>query len=259
MWGIDFNRGIPSKELALKHFKDFQDKEYGGNLVDYRKKYAWVAIDEEDYNNRLNIYRDFWDEVKKGKTIIMIHRAFPRLKAYPSILDIVTFNSKGVNKEVLKGVIEKVNSKYYSFFKNVENDYKFMVKFEEKRFCSELLELFHEFDIDKIDKEYGDHLRKDVEKIKKYADKDIIKELEEKFTPQNFVKGVESALNNMGIPEITIEEVFTGDLAVGPKKELFPNEGKVIIEVEGSRFINFWHPHVAKDIIIDVVNGLTKV
>jgi hypothetical protein len=101
-------------------------------------------------------------------------------------------------------------------------------------------------------------LKKDVEKIKEYADEFVVKELNNDFTPQNFMKGVESALRKLGIPEVTIEKVFSGDLALGPIRELFPNQDKIIIEVEGSRFINFWHPNIASDIIIDIINGLKK-
>ena len=112
--GVDLNRNIPSKELALSNFNAFVDDEEDSDLLhDYRKKYAFVAKDETDYNNRLEIYNNFWDEVRQGEIIILVHRALTRIKNMSSIMDIVVFDNE--HRLKLKEILKQLNSKYYEF------------------------------------------------------------------------------------------------------------------------------------------------
>src|SRR3989344_9448182 len=67
--GIDFNRDIPSIKTALSMY----DKSNEANeFFEYRKKYAWVARDENDYEARLKIYQSFWAEVESGSKIVLV-------------------------------------------------------------------------------------------------------------------------------------------------------------------------------------------
>ena len=103
---------------------------------------------------------------------------------------------------------------------------------------------------------FGENLKKDLEVVKKYADKEMYKELKEKFTPHNFIKAVDNALKKIPIPEVTIEHVAKGDLAYGPKNKIFPKHGKIIIEVEINSFMGFWHTKHTVNIIKDVLKEL---
>ena len=257
LWGVDLNRDVPSKELALSKFNAFiDDEEDSDALYEYRKRYAWVAKDEVDYNNRLEIYENFWNEVRKGKFIILVHRALTRIKNMSSVMDIVVFNSE--EKEKIKDIIKDVNIKYYEFLKKIDLAYKKMVIFEEERFVSNILRVFGSFDLDKISGEYKSHLLRDIEKIKIYSTPKYYKYLKEDFTPQNYLRAVKSVIENAPVPQITLEYAFDGSLAHGPKNKLLPLNGKIVIEVESSRFLNFWYPEVAADIINDIVNQINE-
>ena len=61
LWGIDFNRDIPSLKNAIEMFDEFSKGEITTDRAfKYMKKYAWVAKDENDYYSRLRIYQNFW-------------------------------------------------------------------------------------------------------------------------------------------------------------------------------------------------------
>ena len=258
-WGIDFNRDIPDIYSALDMYKKFMDDKEPKELKKYREKYAWVAKNEEDYKNRLQIYSNFWDEVKRGNFIVLIHRAFPRLKAIPSLMDLTTFDNQGIDKNILKEIIDRLNRKYCDFFKSIEKEYKNVVKLEQERVVSNIMRVYGTIELKKISIEFKTHLESDLIAIRKYAEKDIIKKLESKFTPENFVGAAESALKNSGIPKITVEEVFKGELATGPKKQLFPSKNKKIIQFEPTSFLNFWYPHKGADIICDIIEEVRKI
>lgn len=255
LWGVDLNRDIPSKKLALSNFKAFVDDEEDSDLLhDYRKKYAFVAKDETDFNNRIEIYNSFWDEVRQGEIIILVHRALTRIKNMSSVMDIVVFNSE--EKQRIKTIIKDVNIEYYEFLKKIDLAYKKMVIFEEERFVSNILRVFGSFDLNKIKGEYKTHLMQDISKIEIFAAPKCCKYLKEEFTPQNFLRAVKSVVDNAPIPQVTMEYAFDGSLAHGPRNKLLPLGKKIVIEVESSRFLNFWYPEVAADIISDIVKRI---
>ena len=249
MWGIDFNRDIPPKKFALEMFHKFVDGKDRNSLFRYGEKYGWVAINEEDYNRRLYIYKKFWRDIGKGNFIILIHRAFPRIKLLPGIIDVLSFNSE--LKEKLLQTVDKINFKYRLFFKNVEKDYKQMVLFEEKRIVSNILKVHKTFDLNKMNLEFKQDLKKDLEVVKKFAEEHYLKRLEKHFTPKNFIFAVKNALKNIGPPKVTVERAFKGSLSFGPKRML--ESSKTVIQIEPTRFMNFWYPKVAADIIKEIV------
>ncbi len=253
LYGVDFNRDIPSFKTSLKGYKMFIEGEDVKKTLDYKKKYAWVAKDESDYENRLRIYQNFWAEVSKGDIIILIHRAFNRIKAVPSIIDIVTFKDKGIKKSIMKEVVHDLNVKYYDFLRKIENDYKDSIYFETKRSVLNILRTYKTFNLNKIGYSFSENVKKDIKKINEYADKIALRRLRNNFTPQYFLEAVRNALRYIPSPVITVENVFDGELALGPKRKLFPHTGKTIIEVEPSYFMNFWHPHITAKIIEDVI------
>ncbi len=258
LWGIDFNRDIPPIKLALDMFNEYKYYKNVEKIYEYDKKYAWVAQDTRDYENRLQIYQNFWAEVEKGKYIILIHRAFPRIKAVNSIMDFITFNNKGIKKELIDEIVKELNHKYSNFFRSIDQAYKRMIFFEEERMIANLISVYKTFDLNNLKGEALELLKKDLEKIREYAGKYIVKRLDEHFTPQTFLRAVEDALKNSPLPKITVENVFDGSLALGPKRKLFPTADKIIIEVEPSRFLNFWYPDTTANIIKDLLDMIIK-
>ncbi len=256
LWGVDFNRDIPNVQLALKSYELFDKNIEDEMQYDYESKYAWVAKNESDYDNRLSIYQNFWAEVAKGKTILLLHRAFTRLKALPSIMDIVTFSNEGIEKSIISDIVKKVNTKYYNFLKRVEQGYKQTIYMESERMVAHVIQLYKTFDLNKVKKEKKESFTLDLKNIKKYSKDYIYKRLIDNFTPQNYLAAVKSTLEKSPTPQLTVENVFDGSLALGPKRKLFPTEGKTIIEIEPSYFLNLWYPEVTANIIRDVMKSL---
>ncbi len=254
LWGIDFNRDIPSLKTALRAYDMFKDGKDNKDITNYKAKYAWVAQNEHDYENRLRIYQDFWAEAGKNEIIILLHRAFNRIKAYPTIIDIVTFKDKGIKGKIIKEIVKDLNVKYYDFLRKVENDYKAAIYYETKRSVLNILRIYKHFNLGEMGDSFSENIKKDLKNINLYADKIALRRLRINFTPHNFLEAVKNALRNAPSPVITVENVFDGGLALGPQRKLFPRKGKIIIEVEPTLFMNFWHPHITAKIIEDVVS-----
>lgn len=256
--GVDFNRGIPPVKRALDYYEKFRRGEDHDTLYMYRKKYAWVAKDKGDYMNRLRMYQDFWNEVRKGHFIVLVHRAFTRLKAVPSVMDLSTFQGKGIDTRFLKRVIWDINKKYSEFFELTDFEYKNVVYLEQKRVINNLLRVYGDLDLKKIKADFLINIKKDMGMIMKYANKRLKERLDDDLSPQNFLLATRSALEKIGYPKITVERVFKGSLAIGPKTQLFPTKNKIIIQFEPTTFLNSWYPEEASNMIIEIVNRVTE-
>jgi len=258
LFGIDFNRTVPSIKEALNKYKEFLEKSEKISLLDYTKKYAWVAKDETDYYERLKIYQSFWNEAVDGKYIILLHKNFPKIKAVPSIMDFITFSNAGIKKSLIKNIVNQVNSKYFDFFEKIKTDYRNAILADTRRYILNIVRIYEHFDPNKMSQAHRNAIEKDLEKITKYSDKIALMRLKNNFTPYNFLMCTENALKYIPIPQITIEAVHDGKLALGPYNKLFPKRDKTVIEVESNGFLNFWHPHMAAKIIKDVVENIMK-
>lgn len=258
LFGVDFNRYIPTLKSAIEYYEFFKNSSSSEKRHKYLKKYAWVAKDETDYYNRLQIYQNFWEDVGKGKIIIFVHKNFPKIKAVPSIMDIITFSQKGIKKKTIKGIVESINSKYFDFFEKIATDYRSAVVSETKRFVLDTLRIYEHFNPNEMSPGRRESIEKDLKKITSYADPIAINRLKINFTPYNFLAAVENAVGRSPLPCVTIEDVHDGSLALGPVNKLFPHKDKIIIEVECNGFLNFWHPHMAAKIIKDVVDKIKE-
>lgn len=259
LYGVDFNRDIPPPKEAISMFPYYEQRKYNKKLYNFISRYAFVAYDNTDYENRLKIYQNFWGEVSGAKYVVLIHRAFPRIKALPSIMDVVTFRGGGYKKKKILEIVEEVNSKYYNFLKSVENDYKKMILFEQERVLNNVISVYGSLSIKKMNVEIKEFFLKDLEKIKEYSKKEKYEGLVQEFTPQNFLDACRSALENAPFPKITIENAFKGDLAYGVKRKLLPIGDKQILEIEPSRFLNFWHPDTTAEIIHFILNKIKNI
>ena len=248
LWGVDFNRDVPGINEAIQMYDIFNNNKDQKAMYEYRKRYAWVAKDEEDYKKRLSIYQDFWGEVGRSSKIIFVHRAFPKIKAVSSIMDIVVLSGEHTRRKIQEKV-NSINSEKYQFFKSIEKSYKNMVYFEAERTVANIFKTFGKFEMDSLQTEFKSNMLKDINILRNYSSDDVYNKFLANFTPQNYLECVKSALENTPTPQITVEKVFNGELAHGPRRSLQPIDGKFIIEVECSRFISFWYPSFAAEII----------
>lgn len=259
MFGVDFNREIPPEDLSILLWPKFIENGQSERLEQYRKKYAWTAQNKADYHHRLKIYNDFWNTVKRsGNVIVFVHREYMRMKNYPSIMDVVTYQGKGVNKEIIRGTVKRINKKYEPFFKKISEHYKNSVLLEEKRAMDRIKEIFSDFNLKKMKIEYRENILKDLKIIEKYADKKIWRKLKKELNEKDFLSGLKSALRRGPHPRVTVEAVFRGDRAVRTKKPLFIKKN-IVMEVECNAFINYWYPDMASEILLELLRNLVSV
>ncbi len=255
-FGIDFNRGIPPKRDALKLFEDFMKDENRERLFEFRKKYAWSAASEDDYKRRLGIYRSFWEEVKKGDFVVLVHRCYTRMKNVPMLMDFTSFDGKGIDKGILEEAVKEVNRKNEKFFKKIEKEYKAVTLIEQERVARTIERVYGKFVLGKRNSsDHAYNIHADMEVIRKLCPKDVFEKLSENFSPRNFLYACKKALENADTPRVTVEHVFKGLRSIGPKKQLLSKRRKVI-NVESTAFLNFWYPHKAAEMITDVVERI---
>ncbi len=249
-FGIDFNRGIPKKGESLELFSDFLEDKHPARLHSFRNKYAWSAHSNEDYRNRMRIYKSFWNEVKSGHTIALIHSAFNRLKLVPSIMDISTFGGRGVDRKLLREIVDEVNDEYRKLFSSMEKAYKAVVLLEEERAIDNIMRVSETFGLKGMNPDFLENIKADLDAIRTYTSREVISELEKNFTPSNFLRASKKALVNMEPPRITVEHFFKASKSVAPWKQLIKrNRKRIVMNFECSRFINFWYPHQAAEMI----------
>ncbi len=254
-FGVDFNRGIPKKSEAIELFDGFLGDKRPVRLHNFRNRYAWTAYSEDDYKKRMKIYQSFWNEVKTGHTIALIHAAFNRLKLIPSIIDISTFDGKGVDVKLLEGIVSEINEEYGKFFREIEKSYKAVVLLEEERVINNILRVTDTFGLDEMNPDFLENVKADLDAIRRYTDSDVMKDLEDNFTPGNFLRAAKKALVNMEPPRVTTEHYFKSLLSVAPKKQILSRNGRkrIVMNFECSRFINFWYPHQAAEMITKIL------
>jgi len=259
LFGIDFNRSMPPKKQALDFYRLFENDIEKKGLKKYRERYGWVASNEQDYSKRLSIYSNFWSTIRLlGNFIIFIHRSFTRMKNYPNVMDVITFQGQGVDKKIVEEIVKKLNKKYQPFFSDIESAYKGSVIREQKNILDRVEEKFQSIELSKIEVGYRENMRNDLNVIKKYASKRLFARLERNFTKTNFILTSKNAMKNMPTPHITVESIYSGRLCLGPKRHLL-GMNKVVLVIECNKFINYWHPDIAAQIIVDMVRKIKSV
>lgn len=253
-FGVDYNREEPPVKESLSMWDSFITDSNQKKMHEYRKRYAWVAKDYKDHDRRRKIYHSFWNDVREGKFILLIHSAFSRLKIMPSIIDITTFEGKGVDRKLMEDVVNEVNEKNKSFFREIEKECKAYTLLEEERAINNILRVYSSFGLDKMSMDFLENIKSDLAAIGSYAGKEVVEELKGDFSPKNFLRAAKKALVNIEPPRITVEHFFKGTKSYGPQKNLFPTEGRTVINFECTRFINFWYPHKAAEMITDIIS-----
>lgn len=260
VFGIDFNRGIPPRPEALSNFKNFLNNSNRKALYEYRKKYAWVALNNEDYEERLKIYNSFWEEVKRNFFVVLIHTAQTRLRSVPSLMDVASFDDKLITKSEFKEILNQINSEHSNFFKKIEKEYKSVILLEEERAISNVIQTYTKLGIEKIDLEFLDKIKTGLNKIKNLCGNETYKSLRANFTPRNFLRAVKCALQKTGPPKITYEYIFKGERSFGPKRELREILGKnrIILQFEPVSFMSSWYPEETSQLITEIINKVLE-
>ncbi len=256
IWGVDYNRDPPSYETAVRAYPDFVADKNRARLSKYRSKYAFVAKNKADYTERLRIYETFWTTVGNlGSIIILIHRKFARMKNYPSVIDIVTYEGKGVDTSTIKKVLEQINKKYFEKLFNISEQYKRFILMDTERVCSRIKDVFGEFSLEKADAEYKHWLKDDLSSLAELLGQDEINKLMSNFSLERFLGVVKRALSLNIKPSVTLENIFKGRKALSVKSKFF-NKHFLIMEAEVNAFLGYWYPKLAADIICDIVKLL---
>ncbi len=259
IYGIDFNRDVPPKSSSIGLWSEFVKDKKRGKLESYRKEYSWTAVDPGDHRKRTQIYSDFWNTVRKsGSVVVFVHRQYTRMKNFPSVMDIITYEGRGVDKKVMETIVGKTNRKYRKFFAHIERDYKNAIKLEHRRVVDRVKAIFSEFDLRKIKVEYKKNIKKDINVMKKYTRRSEQRKLERKFSEENYLSLIKSALRKRVRPRITVEHVFKGKQAMDSKNPMFTGKG-IVMEVEVTNFLGYWFPRVAARMITDMLEDLVSV
>ncbi|RLI96055.1 MAG: hypothetical protein DRO99_05090 [Candidatus Aenigmatarchaeota archaeon] len=259
IYGIDFNRDIPTKEMALKYYPVFVEDKERLKLKKYRDRYGWVAKDTGDYYSRLRTYKQFWSIAKGlGSFYVLMHRKLPRIKNYPSVMDIATFGGRGIDQKVLKTIVDEVNNER-TFFKTVAGHYKDSIVLEESRVVNRIEQIFSEFSLRKIQIEYKENIMQDLKAIRRHADKRFYGRLKKNFTKKNFLMCVRNALRNAPDPLITMDTIFKGELSFGPKKQLDIDNRNIVMQIELNEFFSRFYPNDAAEIISHIITKIKSV
>lgn len=239
--GIDLNRNIPDKRTAIRQWKNAVKE----NIVDYKKVYGMVAKDGKDYSKRLGLYKKFWNTAKiSGKKFILLHTQDLRIGNFPSIMDIVTFDGRGIEKEKAMRIIKKLNKKFRTRFSDMENSFKKNLLFDTDSIGTEKMLA--------NSKAYREWFERDMGVIRKYADKKIVKKLERNLTKKNFLEAVKNIMEKNIPLAITLEQNFCGEKAYAPKKEII-GKNRVVVEIESNVFLNSFYPELLAEVIVEFV------
>ena len=257
--GIDFNRDIPPEKLSLSMWSDFLGDVHSDELASYRRRYAWVAKNSADHEARLRIYNNFWGLVRKGNIVVFVHRKFTRMKNFPSMMDVITYQGRGVDNAIISDIVEKVNEKYADFFFKVEHKYKQAILLEQQRVVDRIEGLFSGFSLKTMRLDYRKHVLEDMAVVRRFADRRFYKRLKHNFNKNNFMLACRSALKKPNVPGITVESIFKGSKARRSKAPLFKRDHKIVMEVECNQFLGYWYPDVAAEIIVDILSRLREV
>ena len=225
-YGIDMNRAEPD----FKKAKNFREED-----ID---THAWKAASIKDHKIKKQIFRNFWQDIQNEKgDYIFLHSIIHRIGHIPTILDIITFDGKGISYENGKKLVKNLNNEFSEFLKDCAHEYKqkilIDIKRKEKRFSKKL----------KVYKKMW--LEKDINKIKKRNPK-LAKKLIKEFDSKTYIEGVKKTLKSFERPKATLENVFSAKKAFAPKKYL---KGKKFIEIESSYFLTKYYPKKAVEMV----------
>ena len=255
-FGIDFNRDLPSQEHATMLYPEFMANKNLEKLQKFKSNFAFAAMSKADYMEKVRIFRSFWTTVGNlGSIIVFFHRKYSRVKNYPSIIDIVTYEGRGVDTGVITEIVDSVNLKYDAFLDEIKPFYTDQILMETKRILLRLKENFKTEELKDLSHPDMEVIANDLEILKKIGDPKLLKEFLDDPCHERFYKLTEDTLSKPAHPKITIENIFKGRKALSQKEKFFNNHF-LIMEAEINSFMSFWFPEKTAEILMEIVSRL---
>jgi len=229
--GIDFFRQAPTASTALKYYKYFlkyhsSKKLWTKKTFHFRKKYAWVARDAIQHEEKKHIYNTFWNEIKESKAaVFFIHRQYLNPKNHPSIIDVIPFN----HKRQTQIAIRKTNKKYEHIFTSLMPLYMDAFYFKTRclHFKVALQKETKMMFFDHLKPRLRDRIERFDNKVKKYPEL-----------------------------KITCMKNFRGDVVRPVINKIIKEMNSPVIHMEVSEFLCKWLPDLAVYIISDLINKI---
>lgn len=227
VYGIDYNRMAPDAQKAIEYYKKW---ETGSDISSYTKKYAWVAKDKKEHKMKERMFKTFWNSIKNlGYFYVFLHTSMALAKNYPSAIDIISFGGEGVDKKVLEKVVTEMNKKYMKFFNRIKRNYTMLTyKYLQTKYK------FHEMDMR------------------------FLKSMFKNVNKNNYLKLAKKVLSS-DAPKITLDTKFTGQLAYGPKTELYIGENNVVLEIEVNEIFSEFYFEDACEILKEIIQHIKRV
>ncbi len=242
LYGVDFCRKIPPLDIALNSRKFFIKNDYE-KKGEFEKKFAFVALNKNEYNFKKQMYENFLTQIKNEPQLVFIHTQWTFISNHPSIMDWVCFDNKSRKK--LKKIIEVLNKKYEDEFKNLFSFYKEYLKLETKIDMERVKAIFGCFDLKNKDVFF--EYEKSIERIEKFLGKKTA------INEKNFMTLVEKCLKISNQLKLTLEYNFSGKLA-----HIIKKIRGIKLEVECNEFLCLLRPELTAKIIWDVVRLYDK-
>jgi len=210
------------------------------------KKYAWYPFSRKYDEEKKKIYKKFWKFIfsQKSDTIIILHRQLPRVKNYPSIIDVVSIIGRGFSRKRMRKVIEKMNKEYEDRFYWLRDEYR------------ELMLVYIDYCLLCYKKHIKSFLKKDFITFKKTLGVQATKKLEKNFSKSLLKKYILKLIHKQPDLKITLEKNFTGKY-IG--KVLDPIlDDRLVVSFEINQLLSQYYPLLTAKIIHEIIYEYKK-
>ncbi len=257
-WGLDFNRLAPSRRIAFRGYKYYKDG-IEEEFFKFKKRYSWIARNENEHRQKESIYRNFWNCVEKfsnrDSLILFIHVQDLSLRNYPSLVDVIPL--KGFAEEKVKDLIENLNRRFSRIFKEIKKDFLECLLFNEKHlFRSFVLQKARHFKKGLFRGDLKEIYMKTMKRLEYLGFAPLRRELELKFSLENYLKVVREVVKRVPL-RITYKLNFDGSLAYGSK--MFLRKRKFGLELEVSVFLSEIYTNLGVLILSELVKSIKTI
>lgn len=253
--GLDFNRLPPKSCAASKNMYEHWKKN-DETFSNYYKLYSWVCKNNEDYETKLKLYKNFWNAVeryglsRKKPLYIFLHALSARLKNLPTAIDIITKSGEWMNKDSAMKLVENLNRKYRDDLQRYNVHKEDMEG--EMLFWLELNDHY-------IDDIFGG-IRKSKGISREWLEEDLTKVNEilgtkykfSQLSSKLYKKLIGRVIKKVRM-KITYENIYNGSTA-HPVSPLLRKTNGIAVEIEAMSHLNEMHPDFVVKIIKEIVN-----
>ncbi len=253
--GIDYFRQPASLVEAHKMFRARDNPE---TRLSFERKYAFYARDEDEYLEKMTKYTEYWTTIRtlsrKKSLFVIVHGQGMRMKNFPSLIDVATFNGRWINEDAMKGVIQGINKKFSNLFYNLNDDIKkYALSWADIQLKNYIIMRFKEFsnirgatktNMEKDIKRASELLRKRRIKLKNLSWNDYLSLIEKTIDDTQF--------------RLTYQCNFNGAKGKYSINRLLKQNGGEAFSLEFSVFLNEVYPNVAVDIAEQIISGFIR-